>query len=116
MSAASALYGKRSVWGQLRKWEGNYLSQAAENSKASVFTSSMSNLKNSDHFQNVLFSSFIHKTNKHNKTADRGLLVTDHQIYKIDTIKFKPMKKGLLISQVRKKHLGKCILKLREIN
>ncbi|KAK6620264.1 hypothetical protein RUM44_006665 [Polyplax serrata] len=100
MSAASALYGKRSVWGQLRKWEGNYLSQAAENSKASVFTSSMSNLKNSDHFQNVLFSSFIHKTNKHNKTADRGLLVTDHQIYKIDTIKFKPMKKGLLISQV----------------
>lgn len=101
MSTASALRGKRQIWGQSRLWQGNYLSQLDDNPKASTFTTSVNNLKNADHFQNVLFSSFIHKTNKHNKNADRAILVTDDNIYKIDTNKFKPMKKGLPISQVR---------------
>lgn len=100
MSAASVLRGKRQIWGQSRKWEGDYLRLSDENPKSSVYITSTNNLKNSDHFQNVLFSSFVHKTNKHNKTADRALLVTDSQIYKIDTTKFKPMKKGLPITQV----------------
>ncbi|KAL0268992.1 UNVERIFIED_CONTAM: hypothetical protein PYX00_010747 [Menopon gallinae] len=100
MSTASALRGKRQNWGQNRKWEGNYLSHSSENPKSSVFVTSVNNLKNTDHFQNILFSCFILKTNKHNKCADRALLVTDSNIYKIETTKFKPMKKGLPINQL----------------
>lgn len=100
MSTASALRGKRQNWGQARKWEGNYLSQSGENPKSSIFTTSVNNLKNTDRFQNVLFSSFALKTNRHNKSADRAVLVTDNNVYKIDTNKFKPMKKGLPINQI----------------
>ncbi|KAJ4430702.1 hypothetical protein ANN_19293 [Periplaneta americana] len=42
----------------------------------------------------VLFSSYIQKTNRFNKCADRALLVTDSAIYKLETKKFKAMKKG----------------------
>lgn len=48
----------------------------------------------------VMFSSFIKKTNKFNKCADRALLVSDIAVYKLDTIKFKPMKKGMPIEEV----------------
>lgn len=112
MTTASALRNKRQVWGQCRRWEGNYLNQSQENPKSSVFSTSINNLKNTDHFQNVLFSSFILKTNKHNKNADRALLVTDNSIYKIDTNKFKPMKKGLPINQVRIAVFSPCFLQL----
>lgn len=49
----------------------------------------------------VLFSSFIHKMNRHNKCADRAILITDWAVYKLDITKFKPMKKGMPIQEVR---------------
>lgn len=104
MSTASALRGKRQIWGQSRKWEGNYLSLPGENTNSSLFNTSMNNLKNSEGFRHILFSTFVHKTNKHKKTADRAIVITNDQIYKIDTTKFKPMKKGLLINQVRRNY------------
>lgn len=48
----------------------------------------------------VLFSSYIVKTNRYNKPADRVLLVTDLAIYKLDGHKFKPMKRGMPIAEV----------------
>ncbi|XP_069680956.1 unconventional myosin ID isoform X2 [Periplaneta americana] len=48
----------------------------------------------------VLFSSYIQKTNRFNKCADRALLVTDSAIYKLETKKFKAMKKGSPIHEV----------------
>ncbi|KAK7866208.1 hypothetical protein R5R35_001420 [Gryllus longicercus] len=101
ITAASALRGKRSWWGQARKWEGDYLSQTRENRSSAMYNASVSNLKHSDKFQKVLFSSFVLKTNKFNKCADRALLVTDIYIYKLDNTKFKSMKKGFHISESR---------------
>lgn len=49
----------------------------------------------------MLFSSFIHKTNRFNKCADRAILITDWAIYKLDITKFKPMKKGMPIQEVK---------------
>jgi myosin-1 len=48
----------------------------------------------------VLFSSYIQKTNRFNKCADRALLITDSDIYKLETKKFKPMRKGSPIQEV----------------
>lgn len=49
----------------------------------------------------MLFSSFIHKTNRYNKCADRAILITDWAIYKLDITNFKPMKKGMPIQEVK---------------
>lgn len=48
----------------------------------------------------MLFSSFIHKTNRFNKCSDRAILITDWAIYKLEIPKFKPMKKGMPIQEV----------------
>nr|CAD7591668.1 unnamed protein product [Timema genevievae] len=98
--AASSLNGKRATWGQSRKWLGDYLSRPEENSNSSLFVSSINNLRNTDHIKKVLFSSYIRKTNRFNKAADRVLLVTDSAIYKMDATKFKPMRKGSPIQEV----------------
>lgn len=100
MAAGSVLCKKRPYWGQERTWEGNYLSQLRENPNSNLFNSSVNNLRNTDHFKSVLFSSFIRKTNKHNKQADRVLLVTEHSVYKLDCVKFKNMKKKMPISEI----------------
>lgn len=100
MCAASALKGKRSAWGQNRKWEGNYLAQPQNNHSSEAFLASINNLRNVDKFQTVLFSSYIQKTNRFNKCADRALLITDSNIYKLETKKFKAMKKGSPIQEV----------------
>ncbi|XP_073971326.1 unconventional myosin ID [Rhodnius prolixus] len=100
ISAACALKGKRASWGQERKWEGNYLGQSAENPDVAIYNTSIRNLKNSDHFNNILFSSYIVKTNRYNKCADRGLLVTEYAIYKLDLTKFKPMRSGIPIQEI----------------
>ncbi|KAL1137847.1 hypothetical protein AAG570_009543 [Ranatra chinensis] len=98
--AACALRGKRVSWGHDRRWEGNYLGKATENMEADIYNNSIRNLKNSDHFDTVLFSSYIIKTNRHNKCADRGLLVTNYAIYKLDLHKFKPMRRGMRIQEI----------------
>jgi len=59
------------------------------------------NLINKNIFQ-VLFSSFIKKTNRFNKSADRALLVTDAGFYKLDAKKLNLMKKVLKIQEVNK--------------
>ncbi|XP_075237510.1 unconventional myosin ID [Lycorma delicatula] len=101
MSAACALKGKRRSWGHERKWIGDYLSVPSENAEYSTYNASVRSLKTTDHFNEVLFSSYIVKTNKFNKCADRALLVTDFAIYKLDMHKkFRPMKRGMPIQEV----------------
>lgn len=99
-SAASVFRNKRPMWGQSRKWEGNYLGQSNENPNNFLFTTTINNFKNTEHFQMVLFSSFIRKFNKYNKSSDRALLITDHCIYKMENKKFKNMKRGIPIQEV----------------
>lgn len=99
----SALKKRRKFWGQERKWLGNYLSITSENSNYSNYNSSVNNMKNTDHFKIVLFSSFVKKFNKCNKSADRAIILTDNAIYKIDGCKnkFKNMKRSINIKDVR---------------
>ncbi|XP_011312006.1 myosin-IA [Fopius arisanus] len=100
MAAGAVLRPKRQHWGQERRWEGNYLSRPDENNHYDIFNSSINNLKNSDHFKTVLFSAFIRKTNKFDKQADRVLVITEHAIYKMESSKFKTMKKGIPITEI----------------
>ncbi|XP_014215597.1 myosin-IA [Copidosoma floridanum] len=100
MSAASVLRSKRPYYGQDRKWVGNYLSQFSENNHYDVFNASTNNIKNTDHFRKILFSAFIKKTNKHNKPADRVMIVTEQALYKLESSKFKNMKKVMNISEI----------------
>ena len=58
MCAVSALKGKRSLWGQNRKWEGNYLARPQDNLNSAAFLASINNLRNADKFQTVMISSW----------------------------------------------------------
>ncbi|GFO41945.1 unconventional myosin-id-like [Plakobranchus ocellatus] len=99
--AGDVLVGKRADWGVKRTWDGNYLATTKDNSTTSDFVSQVNGLKNKDGFHKVLFSSFVKKTNKFNKTADRGLVLTDKFIYKVDVKKkFKPMGKGTPMTEI----------------
>ncbi|XP_015183873.1 PREDICTED: myosin-IA [Polistes dominula] len=100
MAAGAVLRSKRLYWGQDRRWEGNYLSKPDENPHNDVFISSINNLRNTDHFKTVLFSSFVRKTNRFHKQADRVLVVTEHALYKLESVKFKTMKKGIPIAEI----------------
>lgn len=99
-AAAFAIDKRRAEWGISKKWEGNYLAAVNENDYASNFLSSVSSLQTKDKFQKVLFSSFIRKINKHNKIAERALLITDKMIYKLDNKKFLPLKQPIPITEV----------------
>lgn len=101
--AASALKQRRKFWGQNRRWLGNYLSITAENSNYSHYNASINNMKNTDnHFTKVLFSGFVLKFNRFNKTADRAIILSESGIYKLDGFKnkFKNMKRSIDIKEV----------------
>ncbi|XP_050418381.2 unconventional myosin-Id isoform X2 [Patella vulgata] len=102
VTAGDVLKGRRQEWGFKRKWEGNYLANVTDNTTStSDFVVQVSTLKGQDGFSRVLFSSFVKKVNKHNKTADRALLITDKYIYKLDQKKkFKPMRKGIPLIEI----------------
>ncbi|GLV32974.1 Myosin 31DF [Carabus blaptoides fortunei] len=101
ITAASVLRNKRPLWGQARKWDGNYLARSDENPNYALFTMSVTNLRNSDHFKEILFSSYVRKFNRFNKCAERVIVITDQAIYKMDNCKFKSMKKGIMIEEVK---------------
>lgn len=93
--AADAFKSRRHEWGVRNKWEGNYLDSKMENDDYAKFANTISNLKMKDSIncKQVLFSSFIRKFNKFNKSSDRALVVTDNCIYKIDIKNYKSLKK-----------------------
>ncbi|CAG9773885.1 unnamed protein product [Ceutorhynchus assimilis] len=95
ISAASVLINKRAHYGINRKWEGNYLSRLDENSNYPTFNEAVNNLRNTKHFGQVLFSSYVTKFNKFNKVAERIMIVTDQYIFKLDCEKFRNMKEGV---------------------
>ncbi|XP_055916634.1 unconventional myosin ID [Eupeodes corollae] len=100
--AVSALKGRRKHWGQARKWAGDYLCNNQENSGYIGYTESVKNIKNSEGFKFVLFSGFIKKFNRYNKSADRAFIISDTAIYKLDGAKnkFRNMKRSILIKDL----------------
>lgn len=89
--AVEALRGRKTDWGHDKRWDGNYLSMKSENEYWCEFENACRNLSK-DSFEKVLFSSYIRKVNKFNKTADRVLVVTNRNIYKLDMKNFKSLK------------------------
>lgn len=113
--AASALKQRRKFWGQSRRWLGNYLTNPTENTNYSHYNASINNMRNSDnHFTKVLFSSFVKKFNRNNKSADRALILTETTVYKLDGYKnkFKNMSRTIEIKDVsillKLCHRNKC--------
>ncbi|XP_037927724.1 unconventional myosin ID [Teleopsis dalmanni] len=102
MITATAIKGRRQHWGQQRKWLGDYLANSLENSSYQVYSSNVKNLRNAENVKAVLFSSFVKKFNKHNKQADRVVIVTDAAIYKLDGAKnkFKNMNRSIYIKDL----------------
>lgn len=99
---ADALRGRRKYWGFERRWLGDYLRMSNENANFTVYTAAVKNLKNSEEFHSVLFSSFVKKFNKFNKTAERSFILTESALYKLDGSKnkFKNMKRTMLIKDL----------------
>ncbi|XP_018562187.1 myosin-IA isoform X2 [Anoplophora glabripennis] len=100
IAAASVLINKRPEYGVNRKWEGNYLATHMENNNYTVFNEAVNNLRNTKHFNGVLFSSYVTKFNKFNKVAERVMLVTDQAVFKLDCEKFRNMKEGVAIGEL----------------
>ncbi|CAH0564005.1 unnamed protein product [Brassicogethes aeneus] len=100
ITAASVFLRKRKEFGVNRKWEGNYLGLLAENNNYSLYNEAVNNLKNTKHFNNVLFSSYVTKFNKFNKCAERVMVVTDKYVFKLDKEKYRNMKEGVPIESV----------------
>ncbi|XP_017474777.1 PREDICTED: myosin-IA isoform X1 [Rhagoletis zephyria] len=100
--AATAIKGRRLHWGQQRKWIGDYLANSQENTGYQAYTINTKNLKNTEAYNAILFSSFAKKYNKHNKSADRAFIVTDTAIYKLDGAKhkFKNMNRSISIKDL----------------
>jgi len=92
--AAEILRGKRPEWGFQRRWYNDYLAIPQENPSASSYKSSLTHLRQQYHFTTVLFSAYIKKFNKHNKSAQRALVITDKNLIKFTGTgkqAFKPM-------------------------
>jgi len=68
----------------------------------SSFNASVNNIKNTDQYRTILFSSFVKKFNKCNKSADRSIIITDAAVYKLDGTKnkFKNMKRTVQIKEI----------------
>uniref|UniRef100_A0A8C3AVB6 Myosin IG n=1 Tax=Cyclopterus lumpus TaxID=8103 RepID=A0A8C3AVB6_CYCLU len=79
VAALTALSGDRKDWGVSRAWERNYLANTS-----SGFARVTKELRNKDEYSQVLFSGFCRKVNRFNKSTDRGLLITDKCVYKLE--------------------------------
>uniref|UniRef100_A0A7N6AIQ2 Myosin IG n=1 Tax=Anabas testudineus TaxID=64144 RepID=A0A7N6AIQ2_ANATE len=79
VAALTALGGERKDWGISRAWERDYLANTSTS-----FIRVSKELRNKDEYSQVLFSGFCRKVNRFNKSTDRGFLVTDKYVYKLE--------------------------------
>ncbi|KAL4708007.1 hypothetical protein ACJJTC_010623, partial [Scirpophaga incertulas] len=100
VTAAGVLRGRRRNWGAARHWRGDYLADDRYNPKSALYKSMISGLQRNQHCGQPVFSCRVFKFNRHNKMAERCLLVTDYSIYKLDANTFKPLKKPTPITEV----------------
>lgn len=78
-----------------RFWIGDYLSYGTEHEnevQLKAYCSALSSIHLEHPFERILFSSYIHKINRYNKSSVRALLVTDRFIAKLDIKRFKLLK------------------------
>lgn len=87
-SAIEGLTGRKPQYGLKRRWLGDYLSQADENSHNSLYQKQIKGIirKHGE----IIFSSFVRKANKHGKMEDRCVVITKKGLVKL-TAKYKEM-------------------------
>ncbi|KAK2703841.1 hypothetical protein QYM36_017781 [Artemia franciscana] len=100
VAACDVLRGKRPDYGLWRKWEGDYLSLTSEHGAVQKYSTAINNMKNKEKFRKVAFSCLVRKINKHNKMADRAIVVTESAIYKLDQKSFKSMSGKIALQDI----------------
>jgi len=100
VAAGEVLAGQRQDWGVSQDWRGDYLSQSHENPSSAAFVSATSSLRSKDRFNAVAFSSLVLKYNHQNKMAERVVVVTDRQVYKLHSKTFKPLRNPIPLHDV----------------
>ncbi|XP_061738699.1 unconventional myosin-Ig [Nerophis ophidion] len=95
VAALTALGGERRDCGLIRAWERDYLANVRDCPESSSgFVRFSRELRNKDQYSQVLFSGFCRMVNWFNKSTDRGVLVTDKCVYKLEPRKrFKVLKR-----------------------
>ena len=72
LSISCELIKNRTISSNLvQKWKGDYLIDVVENSKASLYSSTITHLKSIDKFSRVLFSSYVHKVNLFERISNK---------------------------------------------
>ena len=92
----------RSGYGLNRRWQGNYMqseSSAASGASAGGFgggnnNNSLGGLQAKENVREILLATRVRKFNRHFKSSDRVLVVSDACIFKLDAKNMKPMTGG----------------------
>ncbi|CAB3403677.1 unnamed protein product [Caenorhabditis bovis] len=104
IAAAEVFNGKKDNWGYNRFWKGDYLAMADEldppGTTVSLYHDGIQALRQSHPFGKVLFSTYIQKFNKFNKSSLRVLVLTDRFVAKLDTKKFKLLKEPIPLQSI----------------
>ncbi|KAK0418532.1 hypothetical protein QR680_013620 [Steinernema hermaphroditum] len=98
VAAFEAFRGRRAEWGYQRYWTGDYLAHDSEHDsveESRAYRTSLSTMKERYPFEKVLFSSYVQKFNRFNKSSYRVVVVTDRFIAKLEPKKFRPMKEPI---------------------
>uniref|UniRef100_A0A7N9ARC6 Myosin IG n=1 Tax=Mastacembelus armatus TaxID=205130 RepID=A0A7N9ARC6_9TELE len=77
VAALTALSGERKDWGASRAWERDYLANVSDNPENSANRQNTKSLM-------LFFPPTFSQVNRFNKSTDRGLLVTDKYVYKLE--------------------------------
>uniref|UniRef100_A0A8R1IKZ0 TH1 domain-containing protein n=1 Tax=Caenorhabditis japonica TaxID=281687 RepID=A0A8R1IKZ0_CAEJA len=86
LTAFEIFHNKKDNWGYTRMWRGDYLSIADElepPSTVSTWHDGIQALRSAHPFGKVLFSTYIQKFNKFNKSSLRVLVITDRYVAKL---------------------------------
>ncbi|KAF1760604.1 hypothetical protein GCK72_008853 [Caenorhabditis remanei] len=103
IAAFEVFNNKKENWGYPRMWRGDYLSQQEEldlPTSVSTYQDGIQTLRQSHPFGKVLFSTYIQKYNKFNKSSLRVLIVTDRFVAKLETKKFKLLKEPIPLQSI----------------
>ncbi|UMM25260.1 hypothetical protein L5515_005155 [Caenorhabditis briggsae] len=103
IAAFEVFHNKKDNWGYPRMWRGDYLSQQEEldlPTSVSTYQDGIQTLRQSHPFGKVLFSTYIQKFNKFNKSSLRVLVVTDRFVAKLETKKFKLLKEPIPLQAI----------------
>jgi len=97
-------FSGRKPWNPASKLLGDTYSKSPEN--GTKFKESMSRIMVKGGDKNIIFSGIVNKINRKGKGQPRGVVLTEKNVFKIDSNNFKPHKEGLSLTQLTSIHLS----------